>query len=307
MSFHSHLEHFNQRPIVLWEGGDALDLSEQAYRIATGYDHDEEIDSLFASYLAATDAADTTTLVIGQWASDSDDEGIAASIRDALIAAAPQLPKLEALFFGDIVGEENELSWIHNTNLAPLLMAYPNLKTFGTRGGQSLRFEGLSHAGLQSLTVQTGGLDQATLQDIAAASLPSLTRLELWLGTEEYGASFAIEDLQPIVQGQAFPQLKHLALCNSDQAAAVLAALAGAPVLAQLESLDLSMGTLIDAEAEGLFALTLPALKTLNLRRNYLSEDFCQRLQSHFSLELNVSEQEAFDEDDDYRYVECGE
>ncbi|MFN8512832.1 MAG: hypothetical protein U0841_09645 [Chloroflexia bacterium] len=68
------------------------------------------------------------------------------------------MPRLTALFFGDIIVEESEISWIEQTDVSPLLAAFPQLEIFGVRGGNGLSFGQLRHDVLQTLIVETGGL-----------------------------------------------------------------------------------------------------------------------------------------------------
>ena len=46
--------------------------------------------------------------------------------------------------------------------------------------------------------------------------LPALEHLELWLGTDEYGADTEVADLKNILQGKNLPSLRHLGLRNSE-------------------------------------------------------------------------------------------
>jgi len=80
------------------------------------------------------------------------------------------------------VVDESEISWIVNSDMGPLLAAYPRLQQLRVRGGQELAFGDLRHDNLRTLIVETGGLSGEVLQQMAAARLPALTHLELWLG-----------------------------------------------------------------------------------------------------------------------------
>jgi hypothetical protein len=50
------------------------------------------------------------------------------------------LTNLRAIFLGDITYEENEISWIEQSDVSPLLRAYPALEVSRVRGGNSLEF-----------------------------------------------------------------------------------------------------------------------------------------------------------------------
>jgi hypothetical protein len=175
--------------------------------------------------------------------------------------------------------EESEISWIIQSDLGALVRAYPRLEVFGARGGNRLRLSDLRHDALEELIIEAGGLPAACVRDVAAAHLPALRTLELWLGTDEYGGDSTVEDLQPILSGKLFPHLRALRLRNCQYADALARALALAPVLEGLQALDLSMGTLCDRGAEAF--LSSPGAATLyelDLSDNVLSPELHERL-----------------------------
>lgn len=214
-----------------------------------------------------------------------------------------------------IVGEECEISWIHQGEVTRLLDAFPDLEVLGVRGGESLEFPAIRHEHLRTLTVQAGGLPAAVVRGVAASDLPALHDLELWLGTSEYGGDADIADLAPILTGDRLPSLRRLALRNSEIQDAVCAAVAAAPVVARLSELDLSMGVLTD---DGVAALLggqpLTHLSSLDLHYNYVSTEIGARLTEALTpagVRLNLDTDDAeSDEDDDgsvWRFVSVGE
>ena len=154
-------------------------------------------------------------LVIGNWSGDDPDKDC-KRIVDYLTKNAGRLPNLRAIYLGDIVQEENEISWIRQTDISPLLNAFPNLEMLRVRGGDGLSIKKPAHKRLRGLAIETGGLPKSVVQSVCKAKFPNLEYLELWLGTEEYGADFAVSDLQPILANKNFPKLKYLGLRNSD-------------------------------------------------------------------------------------------
>lgn len=277
-----------------------------AWRIAVdAYDSEEAWTSAFARFLKAVDTGEVRALIVGSWVDayeSAPDEEMAA-----IIAASGQLPSLRALFFGDITFEQCEISWINQTSMTPLLDGFPQLRSFGVRGGQSLDMSGVKHEGLRSLTVETGGLDAAVVRDIGAAELPALEHLDIWLGTSWYGANTVAADLEPFLTGARLPALKSLALRNSEIQDDIAAALAGAPVVARLETLDLSMGTLGDEGAEALLGgQPLTHLKKLDLHHHYLSEPMRERILATLEpagVVVDLSEAESADDDSRYTAV----
>lgn len=281
------------------------DLDKRVFRIGLGYDNDA------ATFTARLDAllsdkkiGELRGLVIGQWFGDYCDTGPKSALVDRLIANASKLTSLKGLFIGDIYQEECEISWIHQCDYGPLLAALPQLEEFVVRGGNQLRFTNLTHAGLRSLTVQTGGLPAKAVRDIASASLPSLKTLTLWLGVEDYGGDSKLKDLKPILEGTNLPALEHLGLQDCKYSDDIAKAVAKSPILTRLKGLDLSMGTLSDEGAEALLASpAVRNLKHLNLRHHYLSTGMVKRIRD-LGIPVNVGDrQEASDEDERYAEV----
>ncbi len=144
--------------------------------------------------------------------------------------------------------------------------------------------------------MQTGGLPSSVLQQIAAASLPALEHLELWLGTDNYGWDGDISTLQPFFEPERFPKLKFLGLKNSEIQDEIAQHIAGSAIVSQLDALDLSMGTLTDAGAEALLSNPgLARLQIFSLRHHFLSPAMETRLRAAFPR-IDVSERQEADE-----------
>lgn len=267
----------------------------------------------FERFCSEVDTTRVRALIVGIW-EDAYDSG-PSDVIEALVAARDRLPALRAVFLGDIESEQCEISWINQTDVTPLLAGFPALEELGVRGGQGLVFPAVRHDGLRKLVVETGGLPVSVVRGIAASELPALEHLDLWLGTSWYGADSEAADLEPILSGARLPRLRHLALRNSEIQDEIAAAVASAPVVARLEVLDLSMGTLGDEGATALLGgQPLTHLKKLDLHHNYLSEPLGQRLRETLGpagVELDLDKDDAdWDEDDDgtvHRYVSVGE
>ncbi|OQD56046.1 cytoplasmic protein [Streptomyces phaeoluteigriseus] len=319
MTIGDHLDALYRLPAYNFPGPDARtdDLPEPdafAWRISGGvYDAEEEWTQAFARFCEAVDTTRVRALIVGAWeeAYDSDPSSVVA----ALVAARERFPALRALFVGDMVVEECEISWINQTDLTPLLVAYPDLEEFGVRGGSGLRFPALEHRALRRLTMEAGGLPAEVVRGVGASDLPALEHLDLWLGTPDYGGDSEAADLEPILSGARLPRLRHLALRNSEMQDAVAAAVASAPVVARLEVLDLSMGILTDEGAAALLAgQPLTHLKKLDLHHHYLSEALQDRIRRTIEtegVEVDLDRDDADEEQEDdgtvWRYVAVGE
>ncbi|MEU2228636.1 STM4015 family protein [Streptomyces sp. NPDC012751] len=309
---------FHELPVYTFPGPERKqDLPEPAafaWRVTTSvYDPEEEWEAAFARFLDLVDTTRVRALIVGAWREAYDTD--CSAVIEALLAARDRLPALRALFIGDMHSEECEISWINQTDVTPLLTAFPDLAEFGVRGGTGLEFPALRHTGLRKLTVETGGLPAAVVRGIGASDLPALVHLDLWLGTSDYGGDSEVADLEPILSGARLPALRHLGLRNSEMQDAVAAAVASAPVVARLETLDLSMGILTDEGAAALLGgRPLTHLEKLDLHHHYLTEPLLERVRQTLEpagVELRLDRDDAYDDRDDdgtvWRYVSVGE
>ncbi|MFD4374273.1 STM4015 family protein [Streptomyces sp. NPDC058486] len=284
MTIGAHLEEFHGLPVFDLPDAESRaelpDAAAVAWRLSspTYRDADEESwDAVFARFLKTVETGRVRAIVVGGWEDAYDTSS--AAIVTALIGANDRLTALEAVFLGDMTFEDCEISWIVQSDVTPLLAAYPALREFGVRGGNGLAFPSVRHTGLETLVVETGGLGAEVVRGIAGSDLPALENIELWLGTDEYGGDSSPGDLAPLLSGETFPALRSLGLCNSVVQDQVAAAVAGAPVVARLERLDLSMGVLTDEGAAALLdGQPLTHLRELDLEHHYLSEPMRERL-----------------------------
>ena len=259
------------------------------------YYYDYEITDKLAGLLRDPHASNLEALVIGSWISLLQSGHDSSAIVNALVAAKEKLPSLKALFLGDIHYEEYEISWIRQSNMSPILEAYPNLEMLQIRGGEGLTFSPTRHDNLKILVIETGGLSYVTIGQVCALELPALEHLELWLGR----GNSSVEDLMPILAGDLFPNLTYLGLRNSQYSDKIAAALVDSPVLQKISVLDLSMGTLGNKVALAL--LESPAinqLDILNVSETFLSDDTIEKLQQ---LDCQVI---ADDRDKYYEYCD---
>ncbi|HEY0605709.1 MAG TPA: STM4015 family protein [Herpetosiphonaceae bacterium] len=307
MTIGEHVTQFAGLPVIDWEPGTALSANTIP-RLSLSYETAESgqrwVD-LFAALLNDPAAAALPGLVVGFWDESGASEDPSASVVEALVNAHQSLPNLRALFLGDITSEESEISWIHQSDISPLFDAYPALEHLTVRGGNNLRLGRLRHDRLRSLILQSGGLPAGVVREVAAAELPSLEHLELWLGVEEYGGTSTLADLQPILEGSRFPRLVTLGLRDSEQADEIAAAVATSPLLERIRVLDLSLGTLGDKGAAALLASPAVArLEKLDIHHHYCSPETIARLES-LGITVDTSDAQAEDEygNERYRYA----
>ncbi|WP_328393455.1 STM4015 family protein [Streptomyces sp. NBC_00390] len=300
MTISDHLQELYGLPAFDFPGAESKTelppAASVAWRISVdSYDSEEEWEDAFARFTDVVDTTEVRALIAGSWsdAFDSAPEGVVS----ALLGAKDRLPRLRALFLGDITYEQCEISWINQGSVGPLLDRFPELEVFGVRGGEGLEFPALKHERLRDLRVEAGGLSAEVVRGIAASELPALEHLDVWLGTSWYGGTADVSDVEPILSGTRLPRLRYLALRNSEIQDQIAAAVASAPVVAGLETLDLSMGTLGDDGAEALLTgQPLTHLKKLDVHHHFLSEAMMKRLSDALEpagVEVDHSEEQA--------------
>jgi hypothetical protein len=315
----SKLEVFAGKQVVDWEPGSGpLNPETTIYRVGLSYDAYNVTPRVlwtnkFAEFLSSPNVSDLTGLVVGLWNFAGEmDETKAQQMIDAIATAHNQLPNLTALFLGDIVMEESEISWIEQADVSPILQAYPALEIFRIRGSSGLTFGArFSHAHLKELAIETGGLNPSIIHEVLQADLPALEHLELWLGTPNYGGDAAIDDLAPLLSpsSQLFPNLRYLGLRDSEFANDIAAALTLTPLIERIRVLDLSLGLLDDQGARAL--LDCPAvrkLEKLDIHYHFCSPDMVERLQS-LGIEIDASDQQEPGRwgGEDHRFVAVSE
>jgi len=278
-----------------WKGPDV------AYRLREEYDDELTIAERLATLLDQPGAASLRALIVGAWTGSCEGSDSKAIV-DQLHAAAPRLQNLRHLFFGEMTYEECEISWINQSNLTPLLEAFPQLESFRVRGGEGLSFSPTKHDHLRELAIETGGLPRSVLREICQCEFPALQHLELLLGEVNYGFDGGVEDLQPLLSGRLFPQLQWLGLMNSEIANEIAAVVVNAPLTSRLEHLDLSLGNLDGEGVQSLFGLaSAPNLKSLNISHHYATADEITALKNTLTCQLIAEDRQ--DPEDEWRPV----
>ncbi|MEV5826174.1 STM4015 family protein [Spirillospora sp. NPDC052242] len=268
-----------------------------AWCVATAFDEAPWGD-VWKLFRESVDTTQVSALIFGYWGADYDTT--CTYPVPLLVEAAAAFPNLRSIFLGDIESEESEISWINHGDITPILTAFPRLECLEVRGAQGLALEPVEHDGLRMLRFESGGLPATIVRAVGACDLPNLECLDLWLGTDNYGGDATAADLAPVLSGERLPALRHLGLEDSEIQDEVAAAVAGAPVVARLESLSLAMGTLTDRGAEALLSgQPLTHLDRLDLHHHFLSEDMMKRVEAALpEVEVNLDDREEPDEFD---------
>ncbi|TRV74743.1 leucine-rich repeat domain-containing protein [Streptomyces sp. 130] len=311
---------FHHLPVfTLPEPGDDRPLpaaDSTAWRLDCGWEG-QEFAPLWQHFLATVDPAEVRALVIGPWWPGHYTS--LAPVVELITSDAARFPALRALFLADVVGEECEVSWLRMCDITPVLRAFPRLEELVVRGGgggadeKALELHPVRHEALKALRFESGGLPGHVVRAVGACELPALERLELWLGSQWYSGDATVADLDPLLSGGGFPRLRHLGIQNSEIQDEIAAAVASAPVVAQLDFLALSMGTLSDTGGLALLAgQPLTHLDGLDLHHHYLGDEVMERfrqLSERYDVHVDLSEADDWDPDDEDepRYVAVSE
>ncbi|MFB7943524.1 STM4015 family protein [Kitasatospora phosalacinea] len=317
MVIRDHAEEFHGLPVTDFRTartkGDLPAADATAWRVGLDWeDEDEEFADLWQAFLDGVDLSKVTALVLGRWFQEEPE-----SLSEALpliLAAADRLPALRALFLCDVTGEECEISWIQMCDITPVFETFPLLEELVVRGAsedyedkERLGLKPVRHERLKALRFEAGGLPAAIVRAVGASDFPALEKLELWLGVDNYGGDWTLEDLAPFLSGAKLPALTHLGLQNAEAQDRIAALAARAPVVPRLTGLSLSMGALTDEGAAALLeGQPLTHLKTLDLHHHYLTEGMQQRLRDALpgvAVDLSGAE----DPGDNWRYVAISE
>ncbi|REE95444.1 STM4015 family protein [Thermomonospora umbrina] len=275
-----------------------------AWHVGTHFE-DAAFAEVLGRFVEYVDTEKVTALIIGYWNMSYEDEECAPF--KPLASVADRFPNVRSLFIGDIVMEESEISWIEQSHIGELLARFPLLERLGVRGGGGLALDPLHSEHLRELRFESGGLPAGVVRAVAASDLPNLESLVMWLGVGDYGGDATVADMAPILSGERLPALRHLGLQDSEIQDEIAVAVAAAPVVARLESLDLSMGALTDEGAEALLSgQPLTHLRSLNLHHHYLSDAMVTRVRTALpGVEVDLDGQE--DPDEEWRFVAVAE
>ncbi|RUT03885.1 hypothetical protein DSM106972_047990 [Dulcicalothrix desertica PCC 7102] len=271
-----------------------------AVRCEAGEENFEIFREKLESLTQDAQASKLEALVIGMWDEYGDDDS--SCVVDALVSVKDKLKNLKAIFIGDIEFSEWMISSIEQSDISPLLRAYPLLEVIQLRGASNLQFSQLHHENLKAIIIESGALTRETIAQICDLQLPALQHLEIWLGSYRYGGNSTVDDLMPILEGNLFPRLSFLGLRNSNYSDDIACAIVNTLIVKFINILDLAMGTLSDEGAEALLNCSaINKLDILNVHENYLSDEMIMRL-SQLDCQLVNHHQKREENDEDPRY-----
>lgn len=271
----------------------------ESKRYTYSYDEYEEqgkrAADMVADILADPDFLSLTELIIGDWGGAWEDS--CQPILDGMIEHADQFSNIQSLFIGDMDFEECEVSWIMQGNFSGLWAALPNLRCLTIKGSMDLKLGDICHEGLEELTIICGGLGSDVIRSVQNAKLPNLKKLLLYIGIDDYGFDGNVDTVKELLDKADFPKLKYLGIVDSEIQDELAKAVLESKFMGQVETLDLSFGTLTDQGGQ-LLLETLPKwtnIKYLDVHYNYLTDKMAEKLEK-LPMTVDASERNQPDE-----------
>ena len=264
------------------------------------YDYDEYEDgknaeTMVEDILADPEFSGLDELVIGSWGSAYEDD--CQPIIDAIVENADRFSHITKLFVGDMDFEECEVSWIMQGDYSQIWKAMPQLKELTIKGSMDLTLGEIAHENLESLTIICGGLGADVIKEIEKAKLPSLKKLLLYIGVEDYGFDGDAGTIKELLENSDFSNLTYLGIVDSEIQDELAQVVLECKYIHQIDTLDLSCGTLTDKGGSMLLEKLpeLPNIRKLDVHHHYLSGEMMKKIEN-LSLEADVSEQEKAEE-----------
>lgn len=255
------------------------------------YEQGKGPEDLFEEIMACDEFPKLQELVIGDWGGPHEED--CQTIIDGIVANAEQFSHIQELFIGNMSYEECEVSWIMQGDYSKLWAAMPQLKALTIKGSMGLTLGEICHETLEELTIICGGLPKEVIQSIQNAKLPGLKKLLLYIGVDDYGFDGNVDTIKELLAHADFPALTYLGITDSEIQDEVTGTVLDSKFMGQLDTLDLSNGTLTD-KGGALLLEKLPAwpnIRKLDVHYNYLSDDMIVKLKA-LPIEVNASEQE---------------
>ena len=283
-------------------------------RFSYGYDEAEDgkkdASTMVSDILSDSEFDDLEEVIIGCWGEAWDEEGGVQPVIDDIIKNKDRFAHIKSIYFGDMDYEDCEVSWIVQGDYSKLWSAMPQLEKLTIKGSQELELGDIEHANLKELEIICGGLPKEIIKQIETAKLPSLEKLLLYLGMEDYGFDGSIEDIESLLKNSDFKNLTYLGITDSEIQDDVVKAILDSKYAAQITVLDISNGTLTDKGGQILCdgIDKLPNIKKIDAHFHYMSNKMMNVLKN-LDCEVDTDEQNEADEYDGelYYYPMLGE
>ncbi|MCM1539788.1 MAG: STM4015 family protein [Blautia sp.] len=255
------------------------------------YENGKNAAAMAEDILADPEFPELEELIIGGWGGEYEED--CQPILNAIADNPDKFSHITKLFVGDMDFEVCEVSWIMQGDYSRIWKAMPQLKELTIKGSMDLALGEIAHDNLESLTIICGGLGQDVMEEIRNAKLPNLKKLLLYVGVEDYGFDGNADTIKELLARSDFPKLTYLGIVDSEIQDELTEVVLESKYIRQIETLDLSCGTLTDKGGNLLLEKlpALPNIKKLDVHHHYLSDEVMGKLEK-LSVEVDVSEQE---------------
>lgn len=262
-------------------------------------DEGKKEEDLLKEILEDAELPDLEEIVIGPWGEcwDEAEEGLQVIV-DGIVENKEKFAHIKSLFFADMDYEDCEVSWIIQADYSKLWEAMPQLEKLVIKGSTDLELGEIVHENLKHLEVICGGLPGYVMESIQKAKLPSLQKLLLYIGVEDYGFDGDITTIQKLLAESDFPKLTYLGLTDSEIQDEIAEAVLNCKYIGTITALDLSMGALTDKGGQMLLDKLpeYPNVKQLELEYHFLSDDMMKKLKALPGVQVNVEDQQRADD-----------
>lgn len=272
----------------------------QSKRFSYGYEETEEqgknASTMIEDIIKDPEFPNLEEIVIGCWGQVWDDEEGAQTLVDGIVANKDRFSHIRSLFIGDMDYEDCEVSWIIQADYSALWDAMPQLEKLVIKGSSELSLGDIRHDNLKDFEIICGGLPSDVISQIQNAKLPSLQKLLLYMGVEDYGFDGDISTVKDLLDKSDFPQLTYLGIVDSEIQDEIAEAVINCKYMKQIKTLDLSLGTLTDKGGKVLLdnLEKYPELEMIDLHYHYLSDKMIKHLHK-LEPEINTQEQQEAD------------
>lgn len=272
-----------------------------AYEYEEYEDGDKGPNTLLTDIMEDEEFNSLEEIVIGCWGEAWEDSP--QPFIDGIVANADSFSHIKSLFIGDMDFEDCEVSWIIQGDYSKLWDAMPQLESITIKGSTDLTLGLKAHNQLQSLEIICGGLPKDIIKEVQEASLPSLKKLLLYIGVEDYGFDGDIQTIKDLLEKSDFPGLTYLGITDSEIQDEITRAVLDSKYISQVSTLDLAYGTMTD-KGGAMLLEELPnyaGIKKLNLEHHFLSDDMVKKISSmceEKGIEVNMEEQQEADDYD---------
>lgn len=258
-------------------------------------------ENLFQEILKDAELPSLEEIVIGPWGEcwDEAEAGLQAIV-DGIVENKEKFSQVKSLFFADMDYEDCEVSWIIQADYSKLWEAMPQLEKLAIKGSSELELGEIAHGNLKHLEIICGGLPTNVIASIQKAKLPSLQKLLLYIGVEDYGFDGDAATIQTFLAESQFPQLTYLGITDSEIQDEITEVVLDCKYMGQITTLDLSMGSLTDKGGQMLLDKLpeYPNIKELELEYHFMSDDMMAKLKALPGVSANVDDQQEADEYD---------